>query len=239
MQIATAVLKAVANSTALDAIQPMKQGWYVYMKTNADHECLVQKGVTIAGRFITLQSDYRPEVRQSVKIMIKDLPLNSIGNEAVLEHMRDLCEVTSTVNYSNLWFEGKATSIHNGDHYLYIAKQDVSRLPNVVEIGGCKAHVFKPVSRSQYKRCGNEGYCASDPNCPAQATEEVQDMVEAFRGVSVNYLISLHVCTSVKSRILGHHSQLVSITTNSRNLKLMTKVKKYLNFSWSKIASGQ
>ncbi len=54
MQIATTVLKAVANSTALDTIQPMKQGWYMYIKTNADHECLVQKGVTIAGRFITL-----------------------------------------------------------------------------------------------------------------------------------------------------------------------------------------
>ena len=151
MQIATGVLKAVANSTALDAVQPMNQGWYVYMKTNTDHKCLVQKGVTIAGRFITLQSDHRPEVRQSVKITIKDLPLHSIGNEAILEHMCGLCEVTSTVNYSNLWFEGKATSIHIRDYYLYVAKQDVSKLPNVVEIGGCKAHVFNPVSMSQYK----------------------------------------------------------------------------------------
>ena len=80
--------------------------------------------------------------------MIKDLPLHSVDNEAVLEHMHGLCEVTSIVNYSNLWFEGKVTSIHNGDYYLYIAKQDVSKLPNVVEICGYKAQVFKAVSMS-------------------------------------------------------------------------------------------
>ena len=53
---------------------------------------------------------------------------------AEMEGTLDVCSL-----YSNLWFEGKATSIRNGDRYLYVAKHDVSKLPNVVEIGGCKA----------------------------------------------------------------------------------------------------
>ena len=62
MWIATAILKSVAHPTSLDAVQPMKQGWYVYMKTNADRAHLVETGVTIAGKYISLQSDYHPEV---------------------------------------------------------------------------------------------------------------------------------------------------------------------------------
>ncbi len=44
MQVATAVFKSVVSPTSLDAVQPMRQGWYVYMKTNADHACLVEWG---------------------------------------------------------------------------------------------------------------------------------------------------------------------------------------------------
>ena len=115
MQVATAVLKSVVNPTSLDAVQPMRQGWYVYMKINIDCACLVEQGITITGRFIALQSDYRPEAHQSVKVMIKDLPLHSMDNETVLEGLYHMCEVTSLVNYSNLWFKGKVMSIRNGD----------------------------------------------------------------------------------------------------------------------------
>ncbi len=128
-----------------------------------------------------------------VKITLKDLPLHSVGNEDVLEVMHGLYTVTSPVNYSNLWFEGKVTSICNGDCYLYIAQHDVSKLPDHVDIGGCQAGVFKPVSISHCKCCDNEGHCPSDPNCPARATEEVQDTVENFRG-SKCVLSNLHVC---------------------------------------------
>ncbi len=73
-------------------------------------------------------------------------------------------------------------SIRNGDWYVYVAKHDVSKLPGTLEIGGFRAWVFKPVSMSVCKRCGNEGHHPSDPNCPARATEEVQDTVETFHG---------------------------------------------------------
>ncbi len=42
MQVATAVLKSVVSPMSLDAVQPMRQGWYVYMNTNVDHACLVE-----------------------------------------------------------------------------------------------------------------------------------------------------------------------------------------------------
>ena len=65
-----------------------------------------------------MRSEVRPEARHSVKVTLKDLPVHSVRNEDVLETMRTLCTITSTVKYSNLWFEGKATSIQNGDRYL-------------------------------------------------------------------------------------------------------------------------
>ena len=35
----------------------MCNGWYIYMRMMADHECLVQGGITIAGRHVTLHSE--------------------------------------------------------------------------------------------------------------------------------------------------------------------------------------
>ena len=104
MQIATAVLKSVLDQTSLDVVQPLKQGWYIYMKTSVDRAALVERHrpITIAGNFISLQSDFRPESVQSVKVMIKDLPLHSVRNEEVLKALCPICKVTSPINYSNL-----------------------------------------------------------------------------------------------------------------------------------------
>ena len=49
MQIATAVLHMMGDQGTLDAVQPMKQGWYIYMHTLADRVTLVERGLTIAG----------------------------------------------------------------------------------------------------------------------------------------------------------------------------------------------
>ena len=57
IQITEAVLKAMGTDNVLDAVQPMRTGWYIYMKTEADHDILVKKGITVAGKYVMLHSD--------------------------------------------------------------------------------------------------------------------------------------------------------------------------------------
>ena len=57
-------------------------------------------------------------------------------NEDVLDVVKEHCKVSSEVKYANLWFEGKMTSIRNGDHFIYIPVTEVSKLPTFLEISG-------------------------------------------------------------------------------------------------------
>ncbi len=75
-----------------------------------------------------------------VKITIKDLPLHSVLNQDVLDVVKAFYPPQSDFKYSNIWFNGKVTSIHNGDHFLYVAQSDLSKLlPEVLEVGSAKA----------------------------------------------------------------------------------------------------
>ncbi len=65
------------------------------MHTQADHEQLIQKGIVVAGKLITLHSEVTPQQHGAVKITLKDLPLHSISNEQVLEALKDVCTVES------------------------------------------------------------------------------------------------------------------------------------------------
>ncbi len=82
---------------------------------------------------------------------MKDLPLHSVGNDEVLEAVKEICSVTSVVNYLNLWFEGIMINIRNGDHFLYIDIKDILKLPTTLQVGAVQAQVFKPVSMSTCK----------------------------------------------------------------------------------------
>ncbi len=95
------------------------------MQTFKDRVALVANGVTIAGRYIQLQTEVRPEKQRSVRITLKDLPLHSMSNEDVLEAIRDICHVTSLVKYANVWYDGKLTSIRNGDSFMYVLVSDI------------------------------------------------------------------------------------------------------------------
>ncbi len=99
------------DAMVIDAVQPMRAGWYIYMRTTADHATLVSKGITVAGRYIQLQSEVRQDRVHSVKVTLRDLPLHSVDNKAVLEALCDVCHITSLVKYSNVWFQGKLTNI--------------------------------------------------------------------------------------------------------------------------------
>ena len=158
LQIAEAVLKAMGTDNVLNVVQPMCTGWYIYMKTEVDHETLVKKGITVTGKHIMLCSDMHTGQRQMVKITIKDLPLHSVSNQDVLDAVKAFCPPQSDVKYSNIWFNGKVTSIYNRDHFLYVAQSDLSKLPETLEVGSAKARVFKPMALTKCRRCNKEGH---------------------------------------------------------------------------------
>ncbi len=61
VQVASAVLQVMKDDMVLDAVQPMKSGWYIYMRTLTDRAALVASGITIVGKYIQLQSEVHPE----------------------------------------------------------------------------------------------------------------------------------------------------------------------------------
>ena len=156
IQIAEVVLKAMGTDNVLDVVQPMCTGWYIYMKTEV--ETLVRKGITVAGKHIMLHSNMHTGQRNMVKITIKDLPLHSLSNQDVLDAVKAFCPPQSDGKYLNIWFNGKITSICNGDHFLYMVQSDLSKLPEVLEVGSAKARVFKPMALMKCKRCNGEGH---------------------------------------------------------------------------------
>ncbi len=43
--------------------------------------------------------------------------------------------MNSTVKYSNLWYNGKATNIRNGDRYVYVDSLQIGKLMEVIHMG--------------------------------------------------------------------------------------------------------
>ena len=193
IQIATAVVQALKDETAVNTIQPMHSGWWIYLKTEMDHQRLVNVGMTIAGRYVQLRMEMRPRNKTSVKITIKDLPLYDVDNSEVLEMLSDICSVQSEVNYSTIWFKGKLTSIRNGDKFVYLSEDQLNKLLETLEIKNYKARISRPVALSQCKRCNQVGHLAKHKNCPALMPEEIKQTIEPFRGAS-NQLSNLHCC---------------------------------------------
>ncbi len=50
VQVATSVIQAMGTHAKLDAIQPMRTGWNIYMCTLLDQTHLIKKGIHIAGK---------------------------------------------------------------------------------------------------------------------------------------------------------------------------------------------
>ncbi len=84
IQVAASVAQAMHDDSVLDAIQPMRAGWCIYMRSIADRAKLVAQGITVAGRHIQLQSDVRHDRQRSVKVTLCDLSLHSVDNADVL-----------------------------------------------------------------------------------------------------------------------------------------------------------
>ncbi len=146
MQVATAVTQSVGDDIAVDAVQPMRTGWWIYLRTHADCAHLITQGITLAGKHIPLRSEFCSMQYKTVKVTICDLPLHEVDNDQVLEVMNVLCTVYSEVLYGTVWHEGQPTSIQNGDQFMYVSEDAVSSLPDSVEIAGICGRVIKPAA---------------------------------------------------------------------------------------------
>ena len=178
--VASAVVQALKNDTAINAVQPMRNGWLIYVCTMADRSCLVSTGITLAGQYVPLQSEERVHHKSTVKLTLRDLPLHSVSSEDVLETLKAVCEVQSEVQYANVWFEGRLTNIRNGDCFVCIDLNDLSKFEEFFSIGEHRACVFKPKMHLTCKHCGKDGHHASDMSCPARVPAEMSGTVEAF-----------------------------------------------------------
>ncbi len=180
MQIATSVCQSLEDSIVVDAVQPMRTGWNIYVCTLADRQVLINKRLMVVGKYVMLQSEYLAPHKKSVKVMIKDLPLHSVDNEEVLDALKDICDVLSPVNYSNVWHNGQMTNIRNGDRFVYIEVGDLSKIPDTITVGEYQVRIFRPKAVTICKCCQKEGHLASDDMCEALVPQDIQDSVEVF-----------------------------------------------------------
>ncbi len=206
-QIAATVTEAVGPGL-LDTVQPLHSGWYIYMKTLADRQSLIQSGITEVCKHIFLRSESQQASHSAVKITLKDLPLHTITNEAVLEALKEYCLVQSEVHYSNLWHDGKPTCICNGNCFAYVVLTDILKLPDTVIVAGSVACVFKPKLMVVCKRCGKQGHCPGDVHCPARVPEDLVNDIKAFCGAG-NELSNLYVCPQ-GCKIADHGTEFLS-----------------------------
>ncbi len=97
---------------------------------------------------IDLQAPVRdPNFSQNVKIILKDILLNEVTNERVLMTLKSLegVDVQSPVCYSNIFVNGQRTHLRNGDQFVYVTEQSVSKLAKSLLIEDYPTRVIKPV----------------------------------------------------------------------------------------------
>ncbi len=162
MSVTAAMVQSVGSDLCVDAVQPMKSGWWIYLRTAVDHELLIQKGLTLNGKHIQLCSEIRPADRKTVRVTLRDLPLHTVDNSDILDALSDNFTVTSEVQYSTIWHNGKPTSIRNGDRYVYMHEDTVAKLPDTLKVGEYTARIFKPPALTRCRRCGGTGHRQND-----------------------------------------------------------------------------
>ncbi len=180
IQVVSSVVQALYDDSTLDAVQPMCNGWCIYLCTIADRVKLVNSGLTLAGQYIQLCSEQRETRKPMVKLTFKDLSLHAVSNLEVLDSVKEIYEPTSEVSYYNVWFNGWLTNICNGDCFCYIESDSLDKFSDTIQVGQFCARIFKPKAQTTYKRCGKEGHHVSDTECPARSPLEVSESMEVF-----------------------------------------------------------
>ena len=195
-EVATAITKIVDAADQIDGIQVIKAGWNIYMKIESDRAQLLLSGVNIAGRHVALTAA-RKENSDSVKIILKDLPLHEVLNQDTLTLVKEHVDVLSDVKYSNIFVDGRRMHLCNGDRFLYISPEQVDKLPSIMHCKGFPARVVKPI---RYQTCfcyGQVRHRAASDDCPALALVKVKQTIQPFQGGQnqlSNLCLSRRVC---------------------------------------------
>ncbi len=192
VDIAIAASKAVSEAN-VDAVQPTRNGWQIYVKTEHDKATLMAMGLDLAAKHVSLEARMTSISTPNVKITLKDLPLHEVMNKDILTAMKPVALIVSPVKYANIWINGWHTHLHNGDRFFYISKDKVTRFDKSILVKEIKACVFKPTIFSRCSRCDQQGHHASSEDCPVLVPPEVQSSTEASKGPS-NPLSNLYVC---------------------------------------------
>ena len=172
IEVVTAITRAVDAADQIDGIQVMKAGWNIYMKTESNQAQLLLSGVNIVGRHVALMAARR-ENSDSVKIILKDLPLYEVSNQDTLTVVKVHVTVLSDVKYSNVFVDRKRMHLCNGDKFIYISPDQVDKLPTTLHCKGFLARIIKPVRYQTCFCCRQVGHRAASDKCPALAPDEV------------------------------------------------------------------
>ncbi len=160
-----ATVGQVVGDENVDAIQPTRNGWQIYVRTDLDHVNLIASGMDVAGKHLSLELHPFTVTTPNVKIILKDLPLHEVGNNVILISVKTICPIASEVKYSNIWVDGRRTHLHNGDCFFYVVEDHVSKFDAHLQIHDYRARVIKPILYSKCSRCQQVGHKASADWC--------------------------------------------------------------------------
>ena len=190
--VALSVSRAISLDL-VDAIQPMKNGWQIYTRTEEVRVELLAVGLDLNGKHVSLNVSHGEGLHSLVKLIIKDLPLHKVSNKHILAAVKEYGDVLSDVKYSNIWIDGKRTHLRNSDRFVYVSPVAVGKIPKQMFICTFQARVVKPPLYLTCFQCGQVGHKSSSEICPTLASEEIHSSIEAFRG-GVNCLSNLYIC---------------------------------------------
>ena len=116
-EVVSVLAHAVGNANQIDGVQVMHSGWNIYIKTEQDRAQLLMTGINLAGRHISLSVSRRDQ-GDTVKIIVKDLPLHEVSYSVMLSELKLHAKVSSDVKYCNVFVNGKRTHMQNGDLHM-------------------------------------------------------------------------------------------------------------------------
>ncbi len=149
-------------------------------------------GINLVGRHVSLSVSRRDQ-SNTVKIIIKDLPLHEISNGIMLSELKQHAKVSSDVKYCNVYVNGKRMHLQNRDRFAYVTQEEMSKIPDTLFVQGFKARIFKPPKFQTCHQCGEIGYLAKNDQCPALALEDIRASIQPFRGGQCE-LSNFHIC---------------------------------------------
>ncbi len=112
------------------------------MKTEQDRAQLLMTGINLARRHVSLSVSRRDQ-GDTVKIIVKDLPLHEVSNSVILSELKLHAKVSLDVKYCNVFINGKRTYMQNGDRFAYVTQEEMSKIPDGLFVQGFKARNFK------------------------------------------------------------------------------------------------